>query len=128
MEMLLHEPIYFYRVSEFVTTFKLDPGKNESICYEQDFKDNDLLKCKAFAEKYYWERMKGLENSKYFLPFAGPENFVYSKNAACSLTLSLVEHYNEDEQFEYPLLGEDDETMFESRETEVMVLRQKGFI
>lgn len=62
------EPEYFYRVSEFVTTFGMDEGKNEPFSHFEDFKGNDLHECKAKAEKYYWERLEGLEQGKYFLP------------------------------------------------------------
>lgn len=123
------EPDYFYRVTEFVTTFGADPGKNEPFITDgEDFKGNDLLKCKNDAEKYYWERLQGFENTKYFLPFAAPENFERGKNAAFSITLSLVEFYNEEEQYEYPLLGEDEETTSEGQELEMAILRDKGYL
>ena len=122
------EPDYFYRVSEFVTTFRMDDGKNESFSHYEDFKADNLLRCKTEAEKYYWERLSGLENSKYFLPFAAPENFEFGKNSAFSITLSLVEFYAEDEFFEHTLLGEDDETILESYQIETEVLKTKGYL
>jgi|SRR5690554_3397383 len=119
------EPDYFYRVCEFVTTFGADEGKNEPFSHIEDFKGNDLHECKAKAEKYYWERLEGLGGGKYFLPFAAPENFVLGKNAAFSITLSLVEYYNDSEYSEYPLIGEDDDTAADSREIEKYVLSKK---
>lgn len=122
------EPDYFYLVREHVTTFQMDDGKNEPFSHEQKFEGKDLLKCKTEAEKYYWERLDGLEQGKYFLPFAAPQNFEFGKNAAFSVTLSLVEYYTDDEYFEHPLIGEDDETTAESIEIETAVLKSKGLM
>ena len=122
------EPDYFYLVREFVTTFRMDEGKNEPFSHKQKFEGKDLLKCKTEAEKYYWERLDGLEQSKYFLEFAAPKNFEYGKNAAFSITLSLVEYYTADNLFEHPLIGADDETTAESREIERAVLTEKGYL
>ena len=122
------EPDYFYRVSEYVTTFGKDEGKNEPYMHEQDFKGNDLLKCKTAAEKYYWERLAGLEQGKYFLPFAAPQDFEFGKNAAFSITLSLIEFYTDDDYYTHQLIGEDDETTAESREIETEVLKAKGLL
>lgn len=122
------EPEYFYRVSEFVTTFGMDEGKNEPFSHFEDFNGNNLLECKVKAEKHYWERLEGLEQGKYYLPFAAPQNFEFGKNAAFSITLSLVEYYTDDEYFEYPLIGEDDETTAESIEIEADVLKSKGYL
>lgn len=121
------QPVYFYKVSEFVTTFEADKGKNDPFTHEEIFKDNDLVKCRAKAETYYWKRLNGLEQGKYFLPFAAPTDFVPGENAAFSISLSLVEYYSEDEQIEHCLLGEDEETILESSEIEAMVLKEKGY-
>jgi hypothetical protein len=121
------EPDYFYLVQEYVTTFQMDEGKNEPFSHEQKFEGKDLLKCKTEAEKCYWEKLGGLAQRQYFLPFAAPQNFECGKNAAFSVTLILVEYYNEDEYFEYPLIGEDYETTAESRVIERDILRKKGF-
>lgn len=122
------EPDYFYLVREFVTTFQMDENKNEPFTHEQKFDGKDLLKCKTEAEKYYWERRYGLENSKYFLEFAVPENFEFGKNAAFSITLSLVEYYTDDEYYEHTIIGEDDETIAESSRIETAVLKEKGLL
>ena len=122
------EPDYFYRVWEFVTTFGEDEGKNEPFSHEQDFKGKDLLKCKAEAEKYYWERLEGLEQGKYFLAFEAPQNFEFGENAAFSITLSLIEFYTDDNCYTHQLIGEDDETTAESREIETEVLKAKGLL
>ena len=118
------EPDYFYRVTEFVTTFGMDEGKNEPFSHLEDFKGNDLHECKARAEKYYLERLEGLEQGKYFLPFEAPKNFKFGKNAAFSITLSLVEYYHDSNYFEHPLIGEDDNTTAESREIETGIIER----
>lgn len=122
------EPDYFYLVREFVTTFQMDENTNEPFTHEQKFDGRDLLKCKTEAEKYYKERRNGLENSKYFLDFAAPQNFEFGKNAAFSITLSLVEYYTDDDYFEHIIMGEDEETTTESKEIEKAVLKEKGFL
>lgn len=122
------EPDYFYLVREHVTTFKMDKGKNESFSHEQKFEDKNLMKCKTDSEKYYWERLEGLERGKYFLEFAKPQNFEFGKNAAFSITLYLVEYYSNDNFIEHPLIGEDFETTNESKEIETAVLAEKGYL
>lgn len=123
------EPDYFYTVTQLVTTFGKDDAKNEPFIYTERFQGNNLLKCKTQAEKYYYEKLSGLENNgKYFLPFAAPKDFVLGENAAFSITLSLIEYYTDDNNLEYPLLGEDDETIQENRIIERGVLIEKGFL
>jgi hypothetical protein len=122
------EPDYFYLVREHVTTFKMDIGENDSFTHEQKFEGKNLLKSKTEAERYYWNRLNGLVEGKYFLEFASPQNFVFGENAALSVVLSLVEYYTEDEFFEHPLIGESDETIAESVEIETAVLKSQGYI
>jgi hypothetical protein len=61
------------------------------------------------------------------LPYASPENFVFGENAACSLVLSLVQYYDEDNYSEYLLLREDEKTIAEGNDFESLVLREKGY-
>jgi len=124
------EPVYFYLVREWVSTFEKDEGKNECFIHEEKFKGNNLLKCKQEAENYYYHRLQGLERegATYFLPFAGPKDFIEGKNAAFSIHLHLVEYYNEDNLVEHILIGEDDQTNAEGRFIEAAVLREKGFL
>jgi len=112
---------YYYKVTEFVTTFGEDPGKNEPFTHGEDFKGSDLLQMREKARAYYDERFKGLNDGKYFLPFAAPSDFDKGRNAAFSITLSLVE-CSDDEEYEYPLIGEDEDTILENRELEARVL------
>ena len=115
------EPTYFYRVYESVTTF--EEGKFYSNV--TDFRTGSLKQCKAEAERFYSERMEGFErgNAKFFYPFASPSNFKQGENSAYSLVLSIVEYYYDNEYYEYPLVGEDEQTCAESREIEARVLK-----
>jgi hypothetical protein len=122
------EPDYFYLVKEYVTTFGKDEGKNEPFSHERIFDGKDLIKCKTAAEKYYYEKLAGLEQTKYFLEFESPSNFVSGKNAAFNITLYLIEYYTKEYFLEHALIGEDDQTMAESREIEILVLKHKGLL
>lgn len=122
------EPDYFYLVWEYVTTFQMDEGKNKPYSHKQKFEGKDLLKCKTEAEKYYRERLDDLENGKYFLELETPQIFEFGKNSAFSITLSLIEFYDDDDFIEHPLIGEDDETTAESIEIERAVLKSKGLL
>ena len=117
------DPVYFYRVSEFITSFEADEEKNQPIDHHEDFKGDDFLKCKQEAEEYYMNRLEGLENGKYFLPFAAPGNFQFGKNSAFSIILSIIEYYSEDDQYEHPILGEEDEITEEGKELEESILK-----
>ena len=126
--LVTKEPSYHYWVAEMVTTFGMDEGKNEPICHEKIFEGVDLLKCKADAEKYYWERLEGLEKTKYFLEFAAPRDFEFGKNAAFSITLAFVEYHNEEEMYISILIGSDAKEEAESVEFETAILKEKGFL
>ena len=123
----MSRPVYFYRVTEFVTTFGDDMGKNEPYDHEEDFKGFDLLECREMAINYYKERHKGFQedNVKYFLPFASPKDFIIGQNAAHSLTLSLIECID-NENYEYILSGEDEQTINDGREAECEILTSLG--
>jgi hypothetical protein len=122
------EPDYFYRVFELVTTFEADPGNNKLYDDTKNFKGRDLLKCKSDAEVYYKERLNGFKDTSFFLPFATAKEFELGKNAAYSIFLRFVEHYSDDEEIEYTILGDDESEMSESRAVESAVLRGKGYI
>lgn len=121
-----NEPDYFYEVSFTVTTGEGDEGK--SFSHVEKFEGRDLKKCRKAAEAYYYEKMTGFENgtAKFFLPYAAPEEFELGKNATHSIELSLIEYYNEDKFYEYPLLGQDEETTIYSHETEEAVFKHLG--
>lgn len=115
------KPKYFYRVYESVSTF--EDGRFYSN--KTDFQTGSLKKCKAEAESFYHERMHGFQSgkAKFFLPFESPANFKQGENAAFSLKLSIVEYYDENEYYEYVLMGEDEQTCTESKEIEANALR-----
>jgi hypothetical protein len=102
-------PEYYYRVQECGIRFIADGIPPERFRTDLDFKCDDLLEGRAAAECWYLNRL--LEG-----------------NEARSLTLNLVEQLG-DKNFieEYYLLGEDEETVTEGREHELMVLKGRGF-
>ena len=134
----MNNPRYFYKVEEFVTTFGADPGNTEGISNTKEFRpedyDNSLMKTRIAADMYYNERETGMEETSFFMPFAGPQEFNMGENAAYSLTLYLVEHtpsyhtktfgWVNDEVIEYPVRGEDFEEMEAGLEIESELLNQ----
>jgi len=102
--MIIDGKNYYYRVTEFVTTFGKDPGGNDSFSDTKEF-DNpgDLWRCRKEALNYHNSRQEGLQKSKYFLPFASPENFVTGKHAAYSIDVYLVEVHQDGEEEEIML-------------------------
>lgn len=116
------EPTYFYRVYESVNTFE----EGRSYSNVTDFRTGSLKQCKAEAERFYFERMKGYESgkAKFFYPFASPSNFKHGENSAYSLVLSIVEYYFDNEYYEYALLGDDEDICAESREIEAYALKE----
>ncbi|MDP2452651.1 MULTISPECIES: hypothetical protein [unclassified Kaistella] len=121
------EPNYFYQVDEFVTTFGKDANKTDSFEHVEVFRDNDLYRARVKALDYYNERLKGIENTSYVLPFASPCEFRAAENSAFSITVSLVEYYNEDELYQFAIEGEDEETTVENKEIERIVYESKGY-
>lgn len=123
-----YKPEYFYRVSLFMTTFGADPGKHQPFSHQEDFKGDDLIACRSAAYEYYQQGYNGLDNSRYHLPFASPQEFQLGNHAAVSIILSLVEVNSDGEEIEWPLEGEGEKEMHESRELELAVLQEKGYI
>ncbi|MEJ7736368.1 MAG: hypothetical protein WKF97_02985 [Chitinophagaceae bacterium] len=127
----LGPPEFFYRVVEYVTTFEKDPAKNKPFEHTTDFREPDLLKLKLEATQFYNEREQGLNDARYFLPYAAKKDLALGQDAAFSITLCLVEYYNDDYYFEHPLMGDDEEDEAESREIEDAALqtfyRERGW-
>ena len=121
---LSNEPLptkHKYRGNVFVTTFGLDPNKNKHFNHTVDFESPNLLDSREAGIKWYYETIKGLNREgKYFLPFASPSEYIEAKHAAYSVNLSLVET-SDGEEFEYVLLGEDDESMQDTLEIESLL-------
>lgn len=87
-----------------------------------------MLDCRKRAIEYWKNRSANAQNGNYFLPFARPSDFKFGENAAYSITMFFVQYYNDNEQYEYPLLGEDPQTVEDSLETERMVFKELGLI
>lgn len=106
----LSEPILYYRVAVYVTTFEGDEGKNEPFEHVEEFKGNDFSKIALEAWECYLKTNNNLASKGgYFLPFASEKDFVQGKNSAYSCMISLVVHWSDDEETgedEYPLEGE----------------------
>jgi hypothetical protein len=121
---LSNEPLptkHKYRGNVFVTTFGLDPNKNEPFNHTVDFESPNLFDSREAGIKWYCETIKGLNREgKYFLPFASPSEYIEGKHAAYSVNLSLVETSDGDE-YEYVLLGEDQDTMLDTLEIEKLL-------
>ena len=101
---------FYFMVSESVTTFERDPGKNEPFFHDEAFRGPDLIECARNATRHYWERLEGMSSRKYFLQFAAPSDFILGKNAAFSITMIFVvvevTSKGQREQL-YSLLGEE---------------------
>lgn len=125
-----YEPLptkHLYRGYVSVTTFGLDPNKSEPFNNTVDFDYSDLLESREAGVKWYHETIEGLNRQgKYFLPFTSPSEYIAGKHAAYSVTLSLVESYDGDE-YEYVLLGEDDESMDDTLEIEQLLFSEVDF-
>ena len=118
---------YSYSVYVHVTTFGADPGKHESYCHEEIFESENLLDARINAVEYYYQTLMGLmrEGNKYFLPFAGPDEFELGKHAAFSLYLFFIHTWG-DMVDEYCLLGGEEDEMVETRENEKFIFNQLG--
>jgi hypothetical protein len=113
-----------YRGNVMVTTFGADPGKNDAFDYTEDFEHYDLLEARRQAIEWYIETREGLEKvGKYFLPFASPKDFIEGKHAAYSVSLSLVQCYNGEED-EYDLLGSEQQTQDDTLEMEKLIISE----
>ena len=120
----LKEPIYFYKVNEFVASFEKDKNELSSLEHIEVFKGGDIKKNRADAVKYYNERLNGMRDAKFFLPFAAPEDFVFGENSAFSVAVIFVEYYNEGYYIDYIIMGDDDETTKESLEIEAQIINE----
>ena len=116
-----YEPLvtkHKYRGYVSVTTFGMDPNQTEPYSVTVEFEHPNLDDARNAGIEWFKETVKGLDAiGRYFLPFAGPNEFVLGKNAAYSVSLSLVEIYDEVE-YEYELLGTDMDTMNDKLELE----------
>ena len=123
--VVANNPEYFYRVTQFATTFSADEGKNEPFSHEQEFKGPNLLHCRNNAADFHNDRMEAFLNSKYFLPYASPENFELGKHAAFSIDLYLVVRDGKEEE-DYCLTDRSQDSE-ENLKMEAVILRGKGF-
>jgi hypothetical protein len=106
---------FFYRGSVFLTNFE-----GQSFNDVKEFTGEDLLKCRNDAVQWYNEHLNPPDS--FFLPIKSPKDFKLGEAAAFSCTIALVEIVDDDEEVEYVIAGEDDQTVRESLEYERLVL------
>jgi hypothetical protein len=107
-------PLFFYRVAEKATNFRLNKNLIKSHQRDKIFTGESLEVCRIEALKYYFKKEAGLLN--YINRW---------KHWSYSVTLSLIESHEED-HYEYYLAGEDEFTIAEGREAERVILGMQG--
>jgi hypothetical protein len=118
---------YFYRVDEFVKTFGRGEGGEEAFVHSLDFQFDTLAESRVQAFSYYAERMETLNGEKaHFLPFAPLKDTAVNLVAVFSLTLYLVECYNEDEYYLHGLEGVPEHEKVRAEEIEAEIFAVKA--
>jgi hypothetical protein len=115
------EPIYFYRVTQFVHR----PSYVQSAIskpFYRDFSGGDLFSCRARAYEFLLDRMSELEMSDNFLMDGDPQLYAIGKEVQVSHVISLVEYYDEEDYTCYPLNSENIPVRRESMAKEYEVL------
>ena len=112
---------HYYRGHVFVTTFGLDENKTKPFSFDVTFDEKDLSVSRQNGIDWFRETIRGIEEKgSFFLPYSSPENFVDGKNSCYSVVLSLIEVSGVDE-YEYDLLGTDEDTMLQTLEIEKLI-------
>ena len=120
----------FYRVASFVTTFEQSTTHHSSLEDNHDFPVNPFMShdeiqmVRQQAMDFYREKLSALGDGKFELPFATPSNFEMNENAAFGLTFSIVELYEDEEEFEWYLAGEEDELLEEGKTEEARIISE----
>ena len=118
---------YIYRGYVMVTTFELDPGKNEAFEDDIDFDHPNLIESREAGIKWYVDTLKGIEREgKYFLPFARHPDFILGIHAAYMVSLSLIEIIESEDRM-YILLSTDENFMDITLEMEEMLFGKVEF-
>jgi hypothetical protein len=118
---------YIYRGYVMVTTFGLDPGKNEAFEDDIDFDLPNLIESREAGIKWYVDTLKGIaREGKYFLPFARHPDFILGKHAAYMVSLSLIEIIDSEDRM-YILLSTDENYMDITLEMEEMLFGKVEF-
>jgi hypothetical protein len=115
---------FYYVVDVFLGTFDVYP----SYSFREEFGNEKLRKAKLKA----LQRAKELEiileyQGMFFLPFASPQEFVLGKNANYSITVSLVQEFEEDSEYSheiYTIEGEGIDETIEALEFEADIFKQ----
>jgi hypothetical protein len=114
---------YYYRVDEYVNVFGRGDGQDQSFSHSLDFTFDTLSESRHQAYDYYHDRLQILSKEEgYFLPFVPIKDTHLGLVAVYSLTLYLVECYNEDEYYLHALEGIPEEESIASRKIEEELL------
>ena len=118
---------YIYRGYVMVTTFGLDPDKNEAFEDNIDFDLPNLIESREAGIKWYVDTLKGIKREgKYFLPFARHPDFILGKHVAYMVSLSLIEIIDSEDRM-YILLSTDENYMDITLEMEEMLFGKVEF-
>ncbi len=120
----------FYRVAVFITT--LEQQSNRNCLFEDDFdfpinsymSGEELSEMRKKAMAFYNKRLEELSAEKFHLPFAIPSDLKMNDNAAFGCTLSILELYEDGEEAEWFLAGEDEEEIKEGEAEEERIISE----
>ncbi len=119
---------YSYSGWVFVTTYGEDPGNHEPFSHTEYFDCPNLLEARKAAINWYYDTLNGLiKEGSYFLPFTGPKDFEFGKNAAFSIGVFMVHSWG-DQIDEFCLLGYDEDAIEETIEMEKIIFKQLGLV
>jgi hypothetical protein len=95
---------FHYEVEIFISTF----GAYESYSHTEEFADENLKKAKFQALKRAQELELILkQQGMFFLPFASPDEFILGKNACYSISVSLIQEFDDEDIEIHTIEGED---------------------
>ena len=115
---------FYYVVDVLLGTFGVYPPYS----FREEFGNEKLREAKLKA----LQRAKEIEiildyQGMFFLPFASPSEFVTGKNAHYSITVSLVQEFEEDNEYSHQIHtieGEDIDETIEALEFEADIFKQ----
>jgi hypothetical protein len=120
----------FYRVALFITTFEQHASKNCLFEDDYDFPINpymsseELSQIRKKAMDFYNERLEQVTEGNFHIPFATPSDLEMNENAAYGLTVSIIELYEDGEEDEWFLTGEDEELLKEGKAEEERIISE----
>ena len=119
------DPDYFYIVRDRVYSFGQPLDDIEEFSHLVEFRENDLVKSKNDAIKYYQDRRNLYDNDNRYMSDEYTQYYIVGKYALFNISLSLISYYKDDFS-EYSLIGVDDYTIAKSMEFEASLLKKMG--